>query len=85
MLLSLLAGACIYRLCLRELGLRQAVSAYLLWILCPSQTMFNSLAISEPLYTALLLCIVLLCSALASARGGTAKWLAAGVLGGLLL
>lgn len=84
-LLSLLAGACIYRLCLRELGLRQAVSAYLLWILCPSQTMFNSLAISEPLYTALLLCIVLLCSALASARGGTAKWLAAGVLGGLLL
>ena len=29
-LLSLLAGACIYRLCLRELGLRQAVSAYLL-------------------------------------------------------
>lgn len=84
-ILSLLAGGCIYLLCLRELGLRQAISAYLLWILCPSQTMFNSLVLSEPLYTVLLLGFLLLCSAASGSRTGIYKWLAAGILGGLLL
>lgn len=31
-----------------------AVFVYLLWILCPSQSLYNTLILSEPLYTALL-------------------------------
>ncbi|MFR5888280.1 MAG: hypothetical protein ACLUFK_07115 [Oscillospiraceae bacterium] len=57
----------------------------MLWILCPSQTMFNSLVLSEPLYTVLLLGFLLLCSAVSGSRTGIYKWLAAGILGGLLL
>ena len=45
----------LYHLCLRWFHLPAATLAYLLWTLCPSQTIYNSLVLSEPLYTALIL------------------------------
>ena len=54
-LLTVCSGSFLYHLCLRWFHLPAATLAYLLWILCPSQTIYNSLVLSEPLYTALIL------------------------------
>ena len=54
-LLSVCSGYFLFRLCLQWLSLRAAVYGFLLWIICPSQTIYNSLVLSEPLYTALIL------------------------------
>ena len=54
-LLTVCSGSFLYHLCLRWFHLPAATLAYLLWTLCPSQTIYNSLVLSEPLYTALIL------------------------------
>ena len=60
-LLTLWSGMALFLLGLRWRSLETGAAAYLLWALCPSQTIYNSLVLSEPLYTALLLsfCVIL--------------------------
>lgn len=59
-LLTALSGSFLFLLARRWWGLAAGISAYLLWIFCPSQTIYNSMVLSEPLYTAMLLGILLL-------------------------
>ena len=47
----------IYYICDKLCGKKMAVIACLLWTILPSQTIYNMFALSEPLYTTLLLCI----------------------------
>lgn len=60
--LTLISGLCIYILCLRWINLRAAAAAFFLWSLCPSKLMYNSMVMSEPLYTCLILLFMLLLS-----------------------
>ena len=87
-LLTVCAGYLIFSLCLSWLGLRGAICAYLFWIACPSQTMYNSLVLSEPLYTTLILAYLLLITKVLHGRPGRRPLLAgvwAGMGGGILL
>lgn len=58
--LSAASASLLYLLARRWRGGPAAVSVCLLWILCPSQTIYNSMILSEPLYTTLLLGVLLL-------------------------
>ncbi len=60
--MTVISGLCIYILCLRWTGLRAAAGAFFLWSLCPSKLMYNSMVMSEPLYTCLILLFLLLLS-----------------------
>jgi hypothetical protein len=55
--LSVLAMMLSYYICRRLFGPKAAVSAALLWIVFPSQTIFNMQALSEPLYCTLLVAV----------------------------
>ena len=59
LLLTICSGSIIFRLCMRWFNLTAGAVGYLLWILCPSQTIYNSLTLSEPLYTTLILAVLL--------------------------
>lgn len=84
-LLTVCSGSFLYHLCLRWFHLPAATLAYLLWILCPSQTIYNSLVLSEPLYTALILGVLSLLTETErfAALKGYPLWM--GVLSGLSL
>ena len=62
-LLTAASGGFLFLLGRRWWGLPAGISAYLLWIACPSQTIYNSLILSEPLYTALILGTLVLVTA----------------------
>lgn len=70
-ILTLISGLCIYLLCLRWAGLRAAAAAFFLWSICPSKLIYNSMVMSEPLYTCMILLFLLLLS-LAMDRDG--RW-----------
>ncbi len=53
--LTTLSAALLFDFCRRLLGNRTAMNAALLWILMPSQTIYNMFVLSEPLYTTLIL------------------------------
>lgn len=53
--LSTLSAGLLFCLGSRLADLRVATAATLLWIICPSQTIYNIYTLSEPLYTALIL------------------------------
>ena len=63
-LLTTASGVLLYRLCLRWWGKRAALIAFALWILCPSKLLYNTMVLSEPFYTCLLLLFLTLLSAL---------------------
>lgn len=58
-ILTLISGMMLYRIARILLGRKAAVFVYLLWIVCPSQTVYNSLALSDPLYTMLIIAFIL--------------------------
>lgn len=58
--LGCISGIIIYYLCCKRINVRAAAFAYSLWILCPSGIMYNAMVLSEPYYTCLLMCFVLL-------------------------
>lgn len=68
-ILTTVSGAAIYLLCLRWAGYRPAVFAFFFWSICPSKLMYNSMVMSEPLYTCLILLFLLLLSLLCDAHG----------------
>ena len=55
--LTTISMALIYFICKKLGGVRTAITASILWILLPSQTIYNMFAISEPLYCTELLLI----------------------------
>lgn len=57
--LTLMSGMILYRIAKILINYQAAIFVYLLWILCPSQTIYNSLVLSEPLYTMLILAFIL--------------------------
>lgn len=88
-LLSVCSGTILFQLCRRWSGLKGAVWVYLLWAFFPSQTMYNSLVLSEPLYTTLILLLLLaLTEAETLQEDLVKKWWAGPLIGaglGLLL
>lgn len=88
-LLSVCSGWLLFQLALRQYGLRGAVWTFLLWIGCPSQTIYNSLVLSEPLYTAMVLAFLLGAAQLEHRPQLSGKPLRSGILwgagGGVLL
>lgn len=68
--LSTLSGVLLFFLGRRMLGVEAGCTALAFWTLCPSQTMYNAMILSEPLYTTLLLAVLLLAS-VALDRNGT--------------
>lgn len=79
--LSVCSGSLLFWLGERWWGLPAGISAYLFWIICPSQTMYNSLVLSEPLYTTLILLFLLLVTCL-TRWSGSPRPLLLGVLWG---
>lgn len=57
---SVISGVLIFRIAYRLIDIRAAVFAYLLWIFCPSQTIYNSLVLSDLFYTTMILAFVLI-------------------------
>lgn len=86
-ILTLISGVIIYVLCLRWRGLRAGAFAFLLWSFCPSKTLYNIHALSEPLYTCLILLFILMVTELDRRVGKSSVWLfpAAGAVCGLVL
>lgn len=62
-ILTAASGSFLFLLGRRWWGLPAGISAYLLWNACPSQTIYNSLVLSEPLYTTLMLGALVLLTA----------------------
>ena len=58
-LLTVISGMMMFRIARNLINLQAAVFVYLLWIVCPSQTIYNSLALSDPLYTTLIIAFIL--------------------------
>ena len=54
-LFSVLSGIFLFKITYRLLDVRAAVFSYLLWIFCPSQTIYNSLVFADLFYTTMLL------------------------------
>ena len=82
LLLTVGSGLIIYTIVNDRLDERKAGIAYLLWILCPSKMIFNSMVLSEPYYTNLILLFILVVERLD--KKNTFGWLF-GILAGLLL
>lgn len=62
--LSAVTAALIYLLIRRYSSKKSGIFAAILWIMCPSQTLYNIYVLSEPLYTAELVGAMLLCDSL---------------------
>lgn len=60
--LTTVSGLCIYLICLRWAGYRAAAFGFLFWSVCPSKLLYNSMVMSEPLYTCCVLLFLLLLS-----------------------
>ena len=88
-LLTTASGALIYHLCLRWRDEESAVFASLLCTLCPSKLLYNTMVLSEPFYTCLLLLFLSLLTAVDERTRrpefGYGLGLLAGLLGALLL
>lgn len=68
-IMSVLSGMMLFRISYRLINLQAAVSIYLLWSFCPSQTMYNSLALSEPLYTMMIIAFILILTEINAYKG----------------
>ena len=71
--LTALSGIILFHVVYRQMDLCSAAAVYLLWILCPSKLFYNTMTLSEPYYTFLVLLFFLLfqqTEALMSENGG---------------
>lgn len=86
-ILTVISGILIYKITKSMISTTAAVSAYALWILCPSQTIYNSLVLSDPLYTTFILAFVYLITVITKKEASitTVGMIIFGVLAGLLL
>ncbi len=72
-ILSVISGVFIYKITKNLISTTAAVFSYLLWIICPSQTIYNSLVLSDPLYTTLILAFVYLLTVIVK-KEATMNW-----------
>lgn len=72
-ILSVVSGILIYKIIRSMISATAAVCAYALWIVCPSQTIYNALVLSEPLYTTFILAFVYFVVVI-SKKEGALKW-----------
>lgn len=80
--LTLATGVMIFCLLNKHCSLFSACFAYLLWILCPSATLYNAMTLSEPYYTCLFFAFFCLLSYLGEKEGnGKSRLLAGAVCG----
>ena len=86
-ILSVISGILIYKIIKNFISTTAGVCAYTLWIICPSQTIFNSLVFSEPLYTTLILAFVYFVTVIAKKeeKFNWFKMLTFGVLAAVIL
>ncbi len=89
-LLSVASGIMLFYIAKRLISLQAAASTFFFWILCPSQTMYNSLVLSDPLYTTLMILFVYIVTEInardyKSDKKLIIKMALIGVLSGLLL
>lgn len=87
-LLTTLSGVLLYRLSLRQYGRKAAFLIFLLWTVCPSKLLYNTMSLSEPFYTCLLLAFFLLVSKVTDICPGNRQIglaAGAGLLSGLVL
>lgn len=85
--LSVVSGILIYKIVRNMISATAAVCAYVLWIICPSQTIYNSLVLSDPLYTTFVLAFVYLVVVIAK-KEKSLKWtkmLLYGVIAAIIL
>ena len=88
--LTLISGMMLYRIARTLLHLQAAVFVYLLWIVCPSQTIYNSLVLSDPLYTTLIIAFIFLLTELnrqknIADRPNVSKMIIVGLAAGIIL
>lgn len=83
---TVLTGIMIYLLCLHWMGRRSAALAYLLWALCPSKLLYNTMALPEPIYTCAIFAFLLTLSLgnTVSEKDGSALWFVPEAVIGLL-
>ncbi len=86
-ILTVISGILIYKTVRSMISATAAVCAYFFWIMCPSQTIYNSLVLSDPLYTALILAFVYLITVITKKETSinTLSMVLYGVLAGILL
>lgn len=86
-LLSVCSGLLLFSLVHRRYGFEAGSGALVIWTLCPSQTIYNMFVLSEPLYTTLLLGVLVLIARFEDRWQGwkPARKVAAGIGAGLLL
>jgi len=83
--LSTLSAGLLFCLGSRLADLRVATAATLLWIVCPSQTIYNIYTLSEPLYTSLILLFLCLLTGFDRRQKRWYSGLVWGAAGGILL
>ena len=69
--LTTLSGAVLYLLSMKHSGRMTAFLLFLFWTICPSKLLYNTMSLSEPFYTCLLLVFFLLVSIVAEIRPAT--------------
>ena len=82
-LLTTLSGIMLYAVSLKYCGRKAAFLVYLLWAVCPSKLLYNTMSLSEPFYTCLLLLFFLLVSKTVDADSADQR-IGRAALGGLL-
>lgn len=86
-ILTILSGILIYKILKNLISTSAGVCGYALWIACPSQTIYNSLVLSDPLYTTFILAFVYLVTVIAKKESSLTwiKMLFYGILSALIL
>ena len=85
--LTTVSGIILYLLSLKFSGRKAAFFVFLFWTLCPSKLLYNTMSLSEPFYTCLILLFFLLVSEIIDNRKEEkiGKDVSAGLLSGLVL
>lgn len=81
---SVISGILIFKIACRLIDIKAGVFSYVLWIFCPSQTIYNSLVLSDLFYTTLVLAFVIIITELDFSKKIKMTALL-GVLSGLIL
>ena len=86
--LTTLSGVMLYLLSMKCFDRKTALLLFLLWTICPSKLLYNTMSLSEPFYTCLLLAFLLLVSKVTDICPGNRQIglaAGAGLLSGLVL
>ena len=86
--LTAISGIFLYLVCLKYFGKKSAFLSNLLWIFCPSKLLYNTMSLSEPFYTCLLLLCFFLVSGTVDAESEERRFgrtAASGLMAGLTL